>query len=80
MMGEYVVSDQDVTLKSKTGNVRNTAWEVTGSWLLTGEDATYGTVVPKHSFDPREGYWGAFQLVGRVRGVERGQRRVLGWF
>ena len=31
--------------------------------LLTA--ATYGRVVPRNSFDPREGSWGALQLVAR---------------
>lgn len=38
---------------------------MTGSWLLTGEDATYNSVVPRHPFDPRNGGWGAWQLVAR---------------
>ena len=70
LLGEYVISDQEV---SRTGvapldnaRLRNTAWEVTASWVLTGEDAAYvGGVVPRHSFHPQQGEWGALQLVGR---------------
>ena len=70
LLGEYVISEQTV---SRTGvaplssaNLRNTAWGVTASWVLTGEDAAYsGGVVPRRPFNPREGHWGALQLVGR---------------
>jgi len=69
VLGEYVVSNQRVT---RTGTntqpvmqLNNTAWQVAGSWVLTGEDATYYTVVPRHSFHPSSGGWGAWQLVAR---------------
>jgi phosphate-selective porin OprO/OprP len=70
LLGEYVISDQEVarTLVAPfdSAHLRNTAWEVSASWVLTGEDAAYvGGVVPRRSFNPREGSWGAFQLVGR---------------
>jgi phosphate-selective porin OprO/OprP len=69
LLGEYVISDQKVGLAGagpKTSAfLENTSWEVTGGWVLTGEDATYGSIVPRRSFDPRAGGWGAWQLVGR---------------
>jgi phosphate-selective porin OprO/OprP len=69
LLGEYVISDQQVSRRAltnpATAYLRNTAWEVTGSWLLTGEDATYGPVIPLRNFNPREGAWGAWQLVAR---------------
>ncbi len=43
----------------------NRAWEVTGSYVLTGEDASYNGVTPRHDFDPSSGHWGAFELVSR---------------
>ena len=65
VLGEYVISDQRVSSVAKSADLRNSAWEVTGSWLLTGEDATYNAVTPLHPFDPRIGEWGAWQLVAR---------------
>jgi phosphate-selective porin OprO/OprP len=65
LMGEYVVSDQQVALAKKSADIQNSAWEVTGSWILTGEDASYNGVTPLHPFDPRVGQWGAWQLVAR---------------
>jgi phosphate-selective porin OprO/OprP len=65
LLGEYVVSDQQVASATSSADLQNTAWEVTGSWVLTGEDASYNGVTPRHPFDPRNGQWGAWQLVAR---------------
>lgn len=64
-MGEYVLDDQRVSLAKKTADLQNKAWEVTGSWVLTGDDASYNGVTPLHPFDPRTGHWGAWQVVAR---------------
>ena len=55
LLGEYVISDQGVenTTSHATADLKNTAWEISGG------------VTPKHSFDPRNGGWGALQVVGR---------------
>lgn len=70
MFGEYVISDQDVSRtgsgKQPRADLANSAWEITGSWVLTGENASFvGGIVPRHNFDPVSGGWGALQLVGR---------------
>ena len=67
VFGEYVISDQQVVNVNKglKADLQNTAWDVSGSWLLTGEEASSGAVVPKHPFDPKRGQWGAWQVVGR---------------
>jgi len=43
----------------------NRAWEVTGSYVLTGEDASYNGVTPRNDFSLSSGHWGAFELVSR---------------
>ncbi len=70
MFGEYVISDQAVsrtgTGKQPRADLANSAWEITGSWVLTGEDASFvGGIRPRHPFDPMSGNWGAWQLVAR---------------
>jgi phosphate-selective porin OprO/OprP len=40
------------------------AWHVTLSYLLTGEDASFGAVRPGQNFEFGKG-WGAWELVGR---------------
>jgi phosphate-selective porin OprO/OprP len=69
-LGEYVISDQRVSRALGPSRIsrrlENTAWEVTGSWVLTGEDVAYkGGVVPRHPFNLLGGGWGAWQLVAR---------------
>jgi phosphate-selective porin OprO/OprP len=65
LMGEYTISDQDVRNGAHSADLQNTAWEISGGWVLTGEDATFNGVTPKNPFDPRIGQWGALQVVGR---------------
>jgi len=70
LLGEYVISDQRVSNDSVGGSknvdVHNTAWEISGSWLLTGEDASYNNgITPRQNFDPRINHWGAWQVVAR---------------
>jgi phosphate-selective porin OprO/OprP len=65
LMGEYAVSDQSVTKGKATADLQNTAWEVSGGWVLTGESASYNGITPLHPFSLRNGQWGAWQVVGR---------------
>ncbi len=69
LQGEYVISDQQVRLAGNgpqpSASLANTAWQIVGSWLLTGEDATYGAVIPRRPFNPSAGGWGAWQIVAR---------------
>jgi phosphate-selective porin OprO/OprP len=65
VFGEYTISDQAVSLAKKSASLENTAWEITGSWVLTGEDASYNGITPLHPFDLHNGQWGAWQVVGR---------------
>ena len=65
LLGEYAVSDQEVSNGKRSADLHNTSWEVAGSWVLTGEDASYNGVKPRHPFDPRNGGWGAWQLAAR---------------
>ncbi|HXT39628.1 MAG TPA: porin, partial [Candidatus Angelobacter sp.] len=48
-----------------TAPLRTTAWQITASWVLTGEDASFKGVSPARAFDPSIGHWGAIQLVAR---------------
>src|SRR6185369_9788649 len=43
----------------------HTAWEVTGSYVLTGEPTSDRGVIPAHPFDPAQRHWGAVQVVVR---------------
>ncbi|MEI8210448.1 MAG: porin, partial [Methylococcales bacterium] len=70
VMGEYVTSTQSISGKNSAGkavNIKqdNTAWQVLASYVLTGEDNTFGAVKPIQNFDPFKGTWGAWQLAAR---------------
>jgi phosphate-selective porin OprO/OprP len=65
ILSEYAISDQDVRNGAAVADLRNKAWEVSAGWVLTGEDATYTGVTPRHPFNPQTGGWGAWQVVGR---------------
>lgn len=66
-IGEYAVSHHEVLNSSslRRAELNHTAWQVTGSWILTGEDASPNGITPKNPFDPLLGRWGAWQLVAR---------------
>lgn len=65
LLGEYVESSQEVNFGAHRDTLTNTAWQLAGSWVLTGEDASYKSVKPKVNFDPLNGTWGAFELTAR---------------
>jgi phosphate-selective porin OprO/OprP len=65
VFGEYVQSTQNVARAGITREFTNTAWNVTASFLLTGETASTGITRPRAPFDPAAGTWGALQLVAR---------------
>ncbi|MBI3853255.1 MAG: porin [Verrucomicrobia bacterium] len=67
LLGEYAISSQKVRSGTTLGTIQNQAWEVTASYVLTGEDATFRGVKPAKSvsFGEKRG-WGAWQLVARV--------------
>ena len=68
LLGEYSISSQRLEQQvAPFGSTRaeNSAWMVTASWMLTGEDATFRAVTPRNNFDPRNGGWGALQVVAR---------------
>jgi phosphate-selective porin OprO/OprP len=62
---EYVRSTQAVSKGTVTGDITNTAWEVTAFVVATGEHTSDRGVTPRHRFDPGQGTWGALQLAAR---------------
>jgi phosphate-selective porin OprO and OprP len=66
LLGEYVVSSQDVNKGPLTRRLDNWAWQVASSFVLTGEKASYTGVAPAKPFDWQKGQWGAFEVAARV--------------
>ena len=77
LLGEYAYSSQEVAeappegpvilIAPRTARLQNQAWQVAASVVLTGENATFGDLLPKRPFDPSRGQWGAVELAGRVQ-------------
>jgi phosphate-selective porin OprO and OprP len=74
VLGEYVISSQDVVHGVQKANVTDRAWQVSGSFVLTGEKNTYNGVKPRNSFEPSRGlrHLGAFELAFRYSQVRVG--------
>jgi len=64
-MAEYTVSQQPVKIGTNRVEVRSEAWQATASYVITGEMAGYGGVIPSRPWDPAKGDWGATEVVGR---------------
>ena len=78
VIAEYAESSQAVARYIGTGNtttqqtnadlLKNRAWQVAASWLLTGEDASFKGVKPFSPFKAGpDGGWGAFELLVRYQ-------------
>lgn len=69
LLGEYIRSEQELTLSNNPAaraSLENDAWQITASWVLTGEDASYkGVAKPNQPFALGAPGWGAFEIVGR---------------
>ncbi|CAN4276102.1 OprP Phosphate-selective porin [Methylophilaceae bacterium] len=68
LIGEYVRESQGISVGAenlKKITLHNDAWQVAGSWLLTGEDASFKGVKPKNNFDFDKKTWGAWEVVAR---------------
>jgi phosphate-selective porin OprO/OprP len=72
LLGEYAISDQKVvnTNTAKIFDIQNNGWEVSGGWVLTGEDASYNGVTPLHPFSIHDGGWGAWQVIARYEDLD----------
>ena len=65
LLSEYVLADQELRAGTVRDHVRNTAWQIEGTFVLTGENASYNGVSPRRPFDLSKGGWGAFEIVAR---------------
>jgi phosphate-selective porin OprO/OprP len=65
VLGEYVISKNEVTQGSATAELEHTAWQAEGSFFLTGEKNSFRSATPKRPFDLKEGGLGAVEVVAR---------------
>ncbi len=66
LLAEAVGVRQRVRIGEETVALDHRAWEVTGTVVLTGEDATYGRLRPRRPFAPEAGRWGAVAVAAGV--------------
>lgn len=69
LLGEYTFSSQyvrrDAGATVSRVTLDHTAWQIAGSWVITGENASFTGIKPRHDFNPGAGEWGAFEFVAR---------------
>ena len=69
ILGEKVTDQESLEYTSGGKIIRdrpdNHAWQVVGTYVVTGENASYNGVTPRYDLDPSLGHWGAFELAGR---------------
>jgi phosphate-selective porin OprO and OprP len=64
-VAEYAHDVEAVSGPTASASLTHTAWEVTGSYVLTGEPTSERGVIPARPFDPAQHHWGAVQVVAR---------------
>lgn len=65
VFGEYALSSQEISNGAKQNQTVNTAWQGVLEYVVTGETATYGELVPSKPFGVDSGL-GALQLGFRI--------------
>jgi phosphate-selective porin OprO/OprP len=70
VLAEYAQSEFDALNGAyRANNVKNDAWHITGSWVLTGESASFGKVKPKNAYNPDGAGWGAWEVAARYQEI-----------
>jgi len=65
LLAEYIVSSQRVSRMGESATLQHRAWNLTMSFVLTMERASFEGVVPRHPFDFHHRGFGAFEVVLR---------------
>lgn len=70
LFGEYVLSNQEVSLAGNKRNVRHKAWQVAASYVVTGEENSFGGIKVKNPVNFKKGNWGALELGARYNDLD----------
>ncbi|HEV8544000.1 MAG TPA: porin [Verrucomicrobiae bacterium] len=75
LLAEYTISASDATrngggVKPQSKRLQHTAWQVAGSYFLTGEENGFKNPTPRKPVDFHGGGWGAWELVARISGLK----------
>jgi phosphate-selective porin OprO/OprP len=66
VLAEYTASAQDIRKAAVAETITHRAWQVAGSYFLTGENKSYKSISPLSPFDPSTHGKGAIELSARV--------------
>ncbi|MDX9952192.1 MAG: porin, partial [Methylophilaceae bacterium] len=70
LLTEYIRSSIDIKNATDSTTLDHDAWQIAGSWVLTGEDNGFGVIKPKSKFDWANGGWGAWEVAARYHELE----------
>lgn len=70
LLAEYVYSENAVSRGVRHDVLRNKGWHVAGSWVITGENASYEGVKPSSEHSLYNGGFGAWEVVARIAEVD----------
>jgi len=65
LLAEYGVNEEGLQKAQVRHNFAFRAWQVTASYILTGESKSFLSPTPRHPFDPLNNSWGAVELAFR---------------
>lgn len=68
--GEYAISKQKVTKAASSATLTHKAWQSTASFVLTGENASFKGVKPRHAFSLSDHTWGALEVAARYHELD----------
>lgn len=69
-LAEYVSAQQELSEAAVNAEVENTAWQLSTTWVITGEDASLKGIKPSSPYAPGADGWGAFELAARIGELE----------
>ena len=66
LLAEYILSEQALSIGGSADTLTHSAWQVVGRYVLTGEQASFATLVPARDYGVGKPGWGGWELVARV--------------
>lgn len=67
LLAEYAISNQEVSRRKNHADLQHEAWQIAGSYVITGEDINFrGGVKPFKDFNFSNGGIGAWEVTARI--------------
>ncbi|HUB77476.1 MAG TPA: porin [Bryobacteraceae bacterium] len=66
LYSEYGLTEEDLQKGTVRADIPFRAWQVAGSYILTGEKKSFSGPTPKRNFDPKNHGWGAWEVAART--------------